>query len=195
MNKVILWDLMDTVVKDPFFTRIAGFFGITFEELLRDKHPTLWSEFELGRIDESELSRRFFRDERPVDVPALKSELRDAYTFVDGIQDLLVDLKTRNVDMHALSNYPHWYTLIEDRLKLSRYMKLSFVSCRTGVRKPDPRAYLGPCEMLGRSPEQAIFVDDREVNVEAARQQGLCGVHFSGDVNLLRKQLEALLIR
>jgi len=195
MSKVILWDLMDTVVKDPFFTHMADFFGITFDQLLIDKHPTLWGQFELGMVDESALGSHFFVDERPVDVAALKDMLRDAYAFADGMQELLTSLTSRGVEMHALSNYPHWYELIEERLQLSRYMQLSFISCRTGVRKPEPRAYHYPCQTLARPPGELIFVDDRVANVEAACQEGLHGVHFTGDVDSLRRKLDELLSR
>src|SRR5215471_11979392 len=141
---------MDTLVRDPFFTHMAGFFGLTFEELLKRKHPTAWGKFELGKLEEAELYERFFADGTPIDGPAFKEHVRDAYAWIDGIESLLHDLKANQVEMHALSNYPPWYLLIEERLRLSRYIELSFFSCDTGVRKPAPEAYLGACEKLGR---------------------------------------------
>lgn len=39
---VLLFDVMDTVVYDPFFYEMPKFFDMTFQELLRDKHPTAW---------------------------------------------------------------------------------------------------------------------------------------------------------
>lgn len=39
---VLLLDIMDTVVYDPFFQDMPRFFGITFKELLAAKHPTAW---------------------------------------------------------------------------------------------------------------------------------------------------------
>lgn len=37
---VILVDIMDTVVTDPFFEHMPRFFGMTFKDLLASKHPT-----------------------------------------------------------------------------------------------------------------------------------------------------------
>lgn len=142
---VILWDIMDTLVRDPFFTHMAGHFGHTFEELLALLAPRVWVEFELGLVDEQELFRRFFRDGRTFDGLGMKRCMVEAYAWIDGMEPLLHELRAREVSMHALSNYPHWYQLIEERLGLSRYVELSFVSCNTGLRKPDPLAFLQAC--------------------------------------------------
>jgi len=53
---------------------------------------------------------------------------------------LLHELYAGGVPLHALSNYPRWYQLIEDRLELSRYLRWSFVSCLIGMRKPCSRS-------------------------------------------------------
>lgn len=192
MPQIILWDVMDTLVRDPFFTHMAGFFGLTFEELLQRKHPTAWGKFELGKLEEHELFERFFADGTPIDGPAFKQHVRDAYAWIDGIEVLLAELKAAGVPMHALSNYPHWYTLIEERLGLGRYVELTFFSCDTGVRKPAPEAYLGACQRLGVAPGACLFIDDREVNCEAARAVGMHALRFDGDVPRLRASLREL---
>jgi FMN hydrolase / 5-amino-6-(5-phospho-D-ribitylamino)uracil phosphatase len=180
---------MDTLVRDPFFTHMAPFFGLRFEELLAQKHPTTWLEFELGRIGEQELGARFFRDGRQVDAGALKERMRSAYDWVEGIEPLLSELQTRGTAMHLLSNYPEWYQLCDERLGVFRYVEPSFVSCRTGVRKPAAEAYLHACRTLDLAPEQCLFIDDREPNCAAARALGLQTVQFDGDVSALRAEL------
>jgi HAD superfamily hydrolase (TIGR01509 family) len=188
--KLILWDVLDTLVRDPFFTHMAEFFGLSFEQLLKEKHPTAWGEFELNKLDEEQLFASFFRDGRPIDGAGFKRYVADAYAFIEGIEPMLAELKARGIPMYALSNYPTWYRLIDERLGLSRYVELSFISCHTGVRKPAPAAYLGACEALGRTPGECLFVDDREVNCEAARL-GMPSVRFRGDVAALRDELRA----
>lgn len=183
---------MDTLVRDPFFTHMAGFFGLTFEEMLRRKHPKTWVQFELGLLDEQGLYERFFADGTLIDGPAFKRHVRDAYAWIDGIEPLLAELKAQGVPMHVLSNYPHWYELIEERLHLSRYVELTFFSCHTGVRKPAPEAYLRACEKLGREPAECLFIDDRADNCEAAVAAGLAALQFRGDVPALRASLQEL---
>jgi FMN hydrolase / 5-amino-6-(5-phospho-D-ribitylamino)uracil phosphatase len=179
-GRVLLLDVLGTVVYEPFFVEVPRFLGLSLEELLAAKHPTAWAEFERGAIDEAELERRFFRDGRAYDHAGMRACMEAAYRFVDGMEPLLADLSAAGVPMHALSNYPDWYLLIERRLALSRFLEWSFVSCRTGHRKPAPEAFRGPLAQLGVAPAQAVFVDDREENCAAARALGIDALHFTG---------------
>jgi HAD superfamily hydrolase (TIGR01509 family) len=61
------------------------------------------------------------------------------------------------------------------------------VSWEHGTVKPDPAIYLHALEGLGLEPE-AVFVDDRRDNVDAADEVGLHGVLFTG-VAALREEL------
>lgn len=189
--RVVLWDLMDTLVRDPFFTHMAPYFGLSFEELMRQKHPTAWRDFELGAIDEDALYRSFFADGRAIDGPGLKRTMLAAYTWIEGVPTLLRELAAHGVPMHLLSNYPPWYAPLCEQLGVPALVAPTFVSCRTGVRKPDPEAYLGAARALELPPSQCLFVDDRELNVRGAEATGMPALHFRGDVAALRAQLIA----
>lgn len=187
---MILWDLMDTLVRDPFFTDMAQFFGLSFEELLAQKHPKTWLEFELGRIGEDELYARFFRDGRSFDGPGFKRRVSAAYAWMPGMEELIRELhQCGTSSMHLLSNYPAWYAICGERLSVYRYVQPSFVSCKTGLRKPADEAYLHACRTLGVAPEACLFVDDREPNCAAASALGMTAVRFAGDVAALRGEL------
>ncbi len=179
MQRILLLDVMGTLVHDPFFVEVPRFFGMTLEELVRSKHPTAWRAFELGELDEAGLVARFFADGRALDVEGLKRTMRDAYRLLPGIEPLLEHLRAAGVSMHALSNYPPWYRLIEDAVGLSRFLTWTFVSCETGVRKPDPRAYLDAARRLGVSPRACTFVDDVLENCEGAAATGMHAIHFT----------------
>ena len=181
---------MGTLVRDPFFEEMPGFFGLTLDDLLKQKHPRAWVEFEKGEIDEAECMRRFFLDERAFDVEAFKRHVSSGYAFLPGVEELLRDLREAGYEMHTLSNYTPWYRLIEERLQLSRYVPWTFVSCETRLRKPKPDAYLHAARTLGRAPGDCIFVDDRQVNVDGATSVGMRGVVFT-DADALR----AILLR
>ena len=51
------------------------------------------------------------------------------YRFLDGIEELLQELKLAGVEMHIMSNYPVWYKRIEAKLVLTKFMPWTFVSC------------------------------------------------------------------
>lgn len=50
-------------------------------------------------------------------------------------------------------------------------------SCEVGMRKPNPAIFLHTLALLGRRPEEAVFLDDSPGNVAGARVAGLRGIH------------------
>lgn len=161
---------------------------MSLKELIECKHPTAWLEFENGVIDEDELEGKFFKDRRPFDLQGLKNCMRRGYSYIDGVEQLLQDLKQNNYEMHAFTNYPIWYRIIEDKLNISKYLSWTFCSCMYGKRKPDPDFYLAVVEHLKVDPASCIFVDDRIKNVEAAVGVGITGLQFKNS-DLLRQDL------
>lgn len=182
--RVLLLDVMDTLVHDPFHLEIPRFFGVTLRELLPRLRQGAWVDFELDALSEAEFFARFFADGQPIDGEGLRAAVRAGYRLLPGVEPLLQELREHRVPMHALSNYPRWYTLIEDALGLSTWVQWSFVSCHTRVRKPDPAAYQHACRTLGVEPSACLFVDDRESNCAAAREQGMDAVRFTDAASL-----------
>lgn len=188
---VLLFDIMDTVVRDPFYQDVPAFFRMPMKELIECKHPTAWIEFEKGQISEMELARKFFKDERHFDLEGLKTCMISGYSYIEGVEELLRDLKNNDYEMHAFTNYPIWYQLIEDKLRVSNYLSWTFSSCIMGKRKPDPEFYLEVVRHLQVEPADCIFIDDRLKNVEAALKVGIVGIQFK-NANLLRQELISL---
>lgn len=189
MTPILLWDVMGTLVHDPFFSEMPRFFGMTFDDLLEAKHPSAWVEFERGERSENEFLEGFFEDRREFDREAFVQSIRASYRWIPGMEDLLWDLREVGCPMHAFSNYPVWYRLIEERLELSRFLEWTFVSCLTGLRKPDPAAYAHVLRELAVPPGRCLFIDDRPQNCEAARQEGIQSIVFEG-AEPLRSALE-----
>jgi len=180
----LLFDVLDTLVYDPFRSELPAFFGLSLGELIALKHPRSWLEFELGAIDEPTALGRLFLDERAFDHQALRACMRRAYRWLDGMQQLLSELRAARWPVHLLSNYPCWYELIEDKLALSQYASWSFVSCRTGVRKPSAAAFLGASSALGLGPAELVLIDDQPRNCAAARSLGIDAIEFRGATEL-----------
>eukprot|EP00741_Cyanophora_paradoxa_P019129 tig00021126_g18470.t1 len=185
-------DIMSTLVYDPFYRDMHSFFGFeSLKDMMKEKHPTRWLEFERGHIDESKFLEDYFKDGRDYDKEGFRQHVKSCYRFLDGIEELLQELKDAGVEMHACSNYPSWWEMIEERLALSRFLSWSFVSCKTGVRKPERAAFERALELAGAPPPGAVlFVDDCGENVEAARAAGMHALRFT-DAASLRAALVA----
>ncbi len=189
--RVLLLDVMDTLVVDPFFhSDLRTFFGVGLRELGPRIRADHWVRFERGELDEPTYYAGFFADGTGVDGPALAQWMAERYRPVPGIEALLGELRQAGVPMYALSNYPVWWRLIERELRLSRWLQWRFVSCMTGVRKPDPAAYTGPAAALGVPTAQCVFVDDRRSNVDAAIATGMAGVVFESAAQLRRSLVD-----
>jgi FMN phosphatase YigB (HAD superfamily) len=121
--------------------------------------------------------------------------IRDGYAFLPGIERLLAELAAIQrtgaaLSVHALSNYPEWYVWIENKLRLSRFLEWSFVSCQVGLRKPDPKLYEHVLRTLDAAPEDCLFVDDRQKNLDPAAALGMRTHLFQG-ADRLREALVA----
>jgi len=177
---IILWDVMGTLVHDPFYEEVPAFFGMTLEQLLAVKHPDAWRRCERGEMSVQDMERSFFADGRDYDIPGLRRTMAGSYRLLPGIDALLDALQ--DVPMHVVSNYTPWYVMIEEKLALSRWMDWSFVSCDIGARKPDPAYYRTVLDRLRVDPEACVFIDDREGNCAAARAAGMHAISFEDAV-------------
>ncbi len=110
---------------------------------------------------------------------------------LDGTVDTLAALKAKGVPLYVLSNWSRdtWPRALEAFEFLSWFDGL-VVSGLEGVAKPDPEIYRR-LEPLGVRLDQAVFIDDRADNIEAAEALGMTGIHFT-DAAALDRRLRQL---
>lgn len=83
---------------------------------------------------------------------------------------------------------------MERKFRLSKLVDLMVFDNEEGISKPDERIYLRTLERLALRPEEAVFVDDKAENVEAAWRLGIRGIHFQNARQAI-KEIEAALAR
>jgi len=96
--------------------------------------------------------------------------------------DLMRDLRGRGLRMALLTNNvrewePRWRSLLPE---LDEVFHVVVDSAFVGMRKPEPEIYTLTIERLGDGLRAAdcVFVDDIELNCEAARELGMTAVLF-----------------
>ena len=137
---ILLFDVMGTLVYDPFYREVPAFFGMTLKQLIECKHPTAGCS--LNSVAFPNLnSEHVFSGRSDLRPASLKECMVQAYEFLPGTEELLRTLRGMGYELHLFSNYSKWYQLIEDRLNLSRFADWSFVSCDLGLRKPSGEAF------------------------------------------------------
>src|SRR5688500_9453378 len=86
----VLFDLMGTVVYDPYLEALQAATQMDLKTTLRARDPRCWPDFELGAIDEAEFVRRFFPDPEPgqvFDIAAFNQARRSGYAFLPGMEE------------------------------------------------------------------------------------------------------------
>ena len=111
---------------------------------------------------------------------------------VPGVHALVEALDSRGVPLFAITNFSaeFWapFRAREDAF-FSRFRDI-VVSGEERLLKPDPALYYRALDRFGLKPEEALFVDDRKINVEGAAAVGMKG-HLFTDAEDLRRRLEA----
>ena len=184
-RRIILFDVMDTLVVDPFFTGVHTALGCdSMQELFKAKRPETYEAFETGQIGEDELWAKYFADDRTVNVEAVRNHFIEGYDYIKGMRSLLGEIKRiGDVECFAFSNYGSLYKEIEAKLELSRFLDWRFVSCNIGMRKPAPEAFDYVVNELGCDLQRDVvcFVDDSKTNVAAGSEAGMRSILFEGD--------------
>jgi 2-haloacid dehalogenase len=111
---------------------------------------------------------------------------------IAGTVAVLDELAARGRRLFALTNFSHeTWPVARARFEFLGRFEDVVVSGEVGMVKPDPRIYrlaIGRCRL---DPARTVFVDDLAANVEAARAEGLHGLHFTTPERL-REELAAL---
>ena len=144
------------------------------------KHPLF--ELECGRITE----REFYA--------VIEAELGGGVSLVDfreryfahlhpnePVIEYMRGLRGRGYRMALLTNnVREWEPLWRAKIPaVDEIFEVVVDSGFVGMRKPDPRIYELTLERLGDvRAEECVFVDDIDVNCEAARELGMTPVHF-----------------
>jgi putative hydrolase of the HAD superfamily len=106
--------------------------------------------------------------------------------------DWVSRLRAAGVKTGLLSNMPcDLVTHLRAKCEWMENFSFKTFSSEVGLIKPDPAIYEHTLRGLGVSPSEALFVDDREINIQAARALGIHAIHFRS-VAQLRYDLEAL---
>lgn len=150
---------------------------------LGGKHPLY--ELECGRITEDRFLD-LIRDGLTEELGHRPKLHRFKEIFFEALQpnppmiDLMADLRDRGYRMAMLTNnVREWEPLWRSKLPVDEIFETVVDSAFVGMRKPDPEIYeLTVSRLEGIQADECLFVDDIEVNCEAARELGITPVHF-----------------
>ncbi len=174
--RVILFDVMDTLLADPFREALRAATEVPLDEVFARRAPDLWPAFERGEITEDEYWSGWDAAGVPFDADAFHRVRRANTNWLPGMPQLL-DALEGVVHRVAASNYPVWIEEVST-VHLTGRLDRVLASHHLGVRKPDAAFYERLLDAADIAPHEALFVDDRDVNVEAAERLGIASHRF-----------------
>ena len=108
---------------------------------------------------------------------------------VPGVHAIVEALDARGVPLFAITNFSadFWPPFVaKERAFFDRFRDI-VVSGEVKLLKPDPAIYWLALDRFRLRPAEALFVDDRAINVEGARAVGMHAHLFDGAAGLRRR--------
>ncbi len=164
------------------------------EAEFQDRHEMLVSSLERGKIGfDVYLDRTIFYRPRPFAREVFKDyifSLSQPHREVLAVAEQLARsgkyfMGTINNESKELNQYRI------ETFGLREIFSVFISSCFVGLRKPEEGIYRLALEATQKSPQTCCFIDDRALNLEAAKQLGMHTIEMH-DVEQLRRDLRKL---
>jgi putative hydrolase of the HAD superfamily len=184
-------------VQDGLDIPLEAYGAAVAASMQRDGDNPLYA-LERGEIAETEFLARLERGlsetlGRAVSLHGFGAALMDALQPNDELFAYYRGLKDRGLRLALLTNnVREWESRWRAKLPIDEVFETVVDSAFVGMRKPEPEIYALTLERLGLPGEACAFVDDLDVNVDAARAAGMHGIVYRGTAQVTQ-ELDALL--
>lgn len=101
-----------------------------------------------------------------------------------GTFDVIADLSAGGTRIALLSNAGFDFASPFRYSPIARFFERMFISAELLKIKPDAAIYLEVARELGITPQQMIFIDNKQINVDGAEALGITGHRYVGPTDL-----------
>ncbi|MFB9994390.1 HAD family hydrolase [Deinococcus oregonensis] len=191
----IFWDIGGVLLTNGWDREqragVVARFGLDAAEFA-ERHKLAVPELELGRMDLDAYltqtvfytSRDFTRDQFCEAMHQQSQPHPETLALARGLagryRQYSLNNEGRDLNTYRVATY-----------QLDAFLLGLFTSCYLGMMKPNPAIYRTALDLAGVRPEQAVMIDDRAQNAEAARSVGMHAVQYES-AEQLRAALAAL---
>jgi putative hydrolase of the HAD superfamily len=188
------------------FAAVQDETGIPFEELAKamaeierqdGRHPLY--ELEKGKLSEADFLGKLGVALEPAlghrpELHRFREIYFDALHPNEAMVGLMREAKGRGFRMGLLTNnVREWEPLWRSMLPVDEIFEVVVDSGFVGCRKPDRQIYDLTLERMDNPPaERCLFIDDTDVNCDAARELGMSAVHYQHNEQAIPEIREAL---
>ncbi len=200
--KFVYFDLGNILVSfDPQIAcqNIANLFGVTTKQAETAVYDSgLEDRYEHGQISADDFHNQVQRELGPhqaetkhVPRQAFLDALGDMFSPIESTQQTIQQVQQAGLPIGILSNtcFAHWDWVVRQKWPvLQGPFDVTVLSYEVGAMKPDEKIYVAAeqaaHQAAGVSPNEILFVDDRQENVDAAIQRGWNAAQCFGGVDL-----------
>jgi len=179
--KTILWDFAGVLlfaIKGDFNSQLAERLNVPIgavDQVMNSRMNDLWD------IDEIDDITFYTYMLDTMQQPREKLSIIQNFVVKDFYidQDMLPKIKAfrKSYTNILLTNFPkHIHDFIKTDWIIDGAFDHIITSCDVKLIKPDPAIYQLALKRAGCSPDESVFLDDREVNVHAAEALGIHGI-------------------
>lgn len=159
--------------------KAAEHFDLDYEEM-DERHHLTFDTYEEGKLTLDEyLTRVVFYRERPYTREDFKSFMFAQSQPYSQMIDYFSGLKARHhLRIGTVSNEGRELTTHRiEKFGLKSFVDFFISSCFVHIRKPDKDLFRMALDISQAQPEEAVYIDDREMFVEVAATLGIHGIH------------------
>lgn len=181
MSKIknIVFDLGGVVfARDP--RKFEPEFIKFFSYIMLPEMPHFWEEYDRG-VSTYEQVLSDLAEYNSCDRELAEKNLQRSILTQEEIpatKALIKDLKSAQYKLYVLSNMSLEFIEFLRKRDVYKYFDGEVVSCEEHIIKPDAEIYRCLTSRYGLDVAETLFIDDRQQNVDAARNEGWQGFKF-----------------
>ncbi len=178
-----------------FYRKLSGYAPLSYEEIARlaFDHGELVRLFDGGRMAPREFYERVTsRTGARIGYDEFFTIYNDIFSPIPGTLDILGRLKPRARLLLLSNTDPMRFGFIKRTFPEILIFDEYVLSYEVGAIKPDPAIYEEAIRRAGCRPQEAVFIDDLALNVDAAAKQGIKGIVFTAGTTDIAAELRAL---
>lgn len=157
----------------------AKTFGFDLEEMER-RHRLTFDTYEIGKITlEEYLKRTLFYEKRSFSIQAFIDFMFAQSKTLSGMIELIKEYKEKyKLKVGVVSNEGRELTEYRvHQFKLGEFVDFFVVSSFVHLRKPDEEIYRLALDLAQVSPQEVLYLEDRDMFVHVAQNIGIKGFH------------------
>lgn len=184
MNKKwIIFDMMGVIFKvgDDTNDLLVPYVQSINKDCDRETINEVYLDASLGNIT----STRFWEILKAADGSnylEIEKRYLDTYLIIDEQFIEIAKKLSKDYNLAILSNdVCEWGSYLREKFCLNDFVSISVISGDVRCRKPSKDIYLIALERLGATPQDCVFIDDRDKNLVPAKDLGMQVIKFLRD--------------